>query len=201
MLRWIINLVGSLGYLGVGVLMAVENVVLPLPSELIMPLAGFLAARGRMTLWGAILAGTIGSVVGAFPLYALARAVGERRLAKWVDAYGKWLLVRGKDLKKANARFEERGGMAVFLSQLLPGLRGLISLPAGFAGMNVALFALANFLGTIIWCAALACAGYLLGAHYDRVHRYLGPVTWAVLAGLLVGGVVWAVRRRKKRKR
>ena len=201
MLRWIVNLVGSLGYWGVAVLMAVENVVLPLPSELIMPLAGFLSARGRMTLWGAILAGTVGSVVGALPLYALARAVGEKRLTGWVDAHGKWLLLRGKDLKKAHDRFEQRGGMAVFFSQLLPGVRGLISLPAGFAKMNVALFALANFLGTVIWCAALAWAGHVLGVHYDLVHRYVGPVTWVVLAGLVVGGIAWALRRRRRRRR
>jgi membrane protein DedA with SNARE-associated domain len=104
-------------------------------------------------------------------------------------------------LKRAGDRFERHGGWAVFLSQLLPGVRGLISLPAGFARMNVALFALANFAGTLVWCSVLAYAGYLLGANYQKVHRYVGPATWILLGGLAVGGGIWLLRRRSRRRR
>jgi membrane protein DedA with SNARE-associated domain len=200
MLRWIVHWVEALGYVGVGLLMAIENVVLPMPSEVIMPLAGFASQRGHMSLWGAILAGTVGSVLGALPLYYAARLIGEKRLTAWIEKHGKWLLLRRRELHKAHDRFERRGAWAVFLSQLLPGVRALISLPAGFARMNVALFALTNFAGTLVWCTALAAAGYALGANYRKVHQYVGPVSWTLLGAAVVGTGVWLVRRRKRRR-
>src|SRR5438045_1327512 len=106
MLRWIIHLVGSLSYWGVALLMAIENVVLPLPSEVIMPLSGFEASRGRMTLWGVVLAGSLGSALGALPLYWLARVLGEGPVTNWVGRHGKWILLRPKDLRKAKSRFD-----------------------------------------------------------------------------------------------
>lgn len=201
MLQWIAHLVGSFGYFGVGLLMAIENVVLPLPSELIMPLAGFESAAGALSLTGVVLAGTIGSVIGALPVYAAARALGEERLTTLVDRYGRWMLLRPGALERANDRFERRGKLAVILSQLLPGIRGLIAIPAGFARMNVAVFAAANFAGTLVWCAVLAWLGHLLGANYAKVDRYVGPASWIILAALLAWGVVWVLRRRKKRGR
>jgi membrane protein DedA with SNARE-associated domain len=201
MLHWTVHLVDSLSYVGVLLLMALENVVLLLPSEVIMPLAGFVASRGQMTLWGAILAGAAGSAVGALPVYALARVVGEERLTHWVEQHGKWLLLRGRDLERATARFERHGKLAVVVSQLLPGVRGLIALPAGFARMNVWLFAVANFAGTVVWCAALAGGGYALGANWRRIHEYMGPVGWALLGLAIIAGVIWVVRRRKNAHR
>jgi membrane protein DedA with SNARE-associated domain len=193
-----------MGYWGIGLLMAVENVVLPLPSELIMPLGGFQCARGRLNLLETILAGTIGSVVGALPLYGVGRALGQERVTRWVGRHGKWILLRGRDLERAGERFERHGGWAVFFSQLLPGLRGLISLPAGFAGMNIALFIASNFAGTLVWCGVLAYLGFLLGVNYQRVHTYIGPVVWIALGGLIGWAMLWLVSRRlaaKKRKR
>jgi membrane protein DedA with SNARE-associated domain len=116
-----------------------------------------------------------------------------------VDRHGKWLLVRGQDLDRANARFAGNNFTAVAVSQVVPGVRGLISLPAGFARMNVGWFLLANFAGTVVWCAVLAVAGRVLGANFARIHKLLGPVGWAVLALLLVGVVVWARRHRRNR--
>lgn len=198
MFRWIVGLVGAMSYWGIGVLMAIENVVLPLPSELIMPLGGFLAARGRMTLLGVIVAGTVGSVLGALPLYYLARAVGEERLTRWVERHGRWLMLRREDLRKAHDRFQGRNFSAVVLSQVLPGVRGLISVPAGFARMNVGAFLLANLLGTVVWCVVLAVAGEQLGIHFTAIHRFLGPVGWTILGALLVAAVVLGVRRRRR---
>ena len=199
MLHWIIRAVASLSYSGVALLMAIENVVLPLPSELIMPFAGFMSASGRMTLWGVILAGTVGSVLGALPLYYLARLVGKERLTHWVDAHGRWLLLRGRDLKRASDRFERGAAKAVLVGQLLPGIRGLISLPAGFAKMNVAAFAAANFVGTLLWCAVLAAAGHVLGVNYKRIDHVVGPLSWIILATLVAGGAAWLLRRRVRR--
>jgi membrane protein DedA with SNARE-associated domain len=201
MLGTIVRLVVALGYWGIGVLMAVENIVLPIPSELIMPFGGFECAVGRLTLAGTILTGTIGSVIGALPVYAMGRVLGKARVTAWVDRHGKWLLLRGRDLTRAGARFERHGGRAVFLAQLLPGVRGLISLPAGFARMNIALFVATNFAGTLIWCTALALLGYLLGVNYPLVHAYVGPVIWIALAGAVGWGAVWLVRRRRAARR
>lgn len=201
MLHWIRGLVGSFGYLGVGLLMAIENVVLPLPSELIMPLAGFVSGTGRMNLMGVILAGTIGSVVGALPVYALARSVGEQRIAHWLDKHGHWLFVSGRDMRNADARFKRHGGVAVVISQLLPGVRGLIALPAGIARMNVVWFAAANFIGTIVWCTVLAIAGHALGVHYSEVNKILGPVGWTILVAIGVVAVVALLGLRRRRHR
>jgi membrane protein DedA with SNARE-associated domain len=189
------HLVGSLGYTGVGFLMAIENVVFPLPSELIMPLAGFLADRGYMTLPGVIAAGTIGSVIGGYPVYWFARIVGEERLAQWVEVHGWWLRVRARDIQYADAQFKKHGGRAVFLSQLLPGVRVLISIPAGFARMNIVWYTVTNMAGTLIWCTVLAFAGQQLGAHFAAVASLMRPFVWLSLGALLVLVGIWVLRR------
>ena len=201
MLPWIAHLVGALSYWGVAILMAIENVFLPLPSELIMPLAGFLTANGSMTLTGVIIAGTIGSVLGALPLYYAGRALGEERPERWVERYGRWTLLRGKDVERASARFSGHSFVDVIIAQMLPGVRGLISIPAGVARMNVGLFLLANLIGTLIWCAVLAVAGRILGANFTKIHKFLGPVGWTILGVLIAAIGVWAVVRKRKKPR
>jgi membrane protein DedA with SNARE-associated domain len=201
MIKWIVGLVSSTGLFGVALLMAIENVVLPLPSELIMPLAGFAASRGRMSFAGVIIAGTIGSVLGALPLYYLARTAGEQKLKHWVTKHGRWLLLRPADLDKPKRWFAKHGSLAVIVGQIVPGVRGLISIPAGYAKMNVFAFLLYNFIGTIVWCAVLAFIGKELGAHYQEVHKYLGPAGWAILAGLIIWGGIVLRKRRKGKKR
>jgi membrane protein DedA with SNARE-associated domain len=201
MIKWIVELVTSMGIYGVALVMAIENVVLPLPSELIMTLGGFAASRGRMSLAGVIIAGTAGSVLGALPLYYLARMAGEDKLKHWVSKHGHWLLLRPRDLDKPARWFARHGSFAVIIGQLIPGVRGLISLPAGYAKMNVLAFLLYNFIGTVVWCAVLAYIGQQLGVHYQVVHEYLGPAGWVVLAGLLAWGGIVLWRRRERRKR
>jgi membrane protein DedA with SNARE-associated domain len=127
--------------------------------------------------------------------------LGKTRVTAWVDRHGKWLLLRGRDLERAGARFERHGGRAVFFAQLLPGVRGLISLPAGFARMNLGLFIATNFAGTLIWCTVLVLLGYLLGVNFPLVHAYVGPVIWVALGALAAWGVVWLVRRRRRAAR
>ncbi|HXN76663.1 MAG TPA: DedA family protein [Gemmatimonadaceae bacterium] len=201
MLPWIAHLVGALNYWGVAILMAIENVFLPLPSELIMPLAGFLTANGSMTLTGVIITGTIGSVLGALPLYYAGRALGEERPERWVERYGRWTLLRGKDVERASARFSGHSFVDVIIAQMLPGVRGLISIPAGVARMNVGLFLLANLIGTLVWCAVLAVAGRILGANFTKIHKFLGPVGWTILDVLIAAIGVWAVVRKRKKPR
>jgi membrane protein DedA with SNARE-associated domain len=198
MLHWIAQLVNSLNYWGVAILMAVENVVLPIPSELIMPLAGYRTTRDQMTLLGVILAGTAGSVLGALPLYYAGYALGEDRIRKWIERYGKWVLLRPKDVDRATDRFSDKSFRDVTVGQLLPGVRGLISIPAGVARMNVGLFLLANLIGTLVWCAVLAVSGRLLGRNFTRIHKFLGPTGWVIL-GLLVAALAYWLIRRKMR--
>ncbi|MFN2635725.1 MAG: DedA family protein [Gemmatimonadaceae bacterium] len=198
MLHWIAHLVSSLNYWGVAILMAIENIVLPIPSELIMPLAGFRTAGGNMTLLGVTIAGTIGSVAGSLPLYYAGHALGENRLRKWVGQHGRWFLLRESDLDRAARRFKGNNFVAVIVAQLLPGARGLISLPAGMARMNIALFLLANFIGTLVWCGVLAVAGRLLGANFARIHKFLGPIGWMILGLIVIGALTWVVLKRRK---
>jgi len=200
-LNWIIHLVTSLNYWGVAFLMALENVVLPIPSELIMPLAGFETVSGPMSLLGVIVAGTIGSVLGGLPLYYAGYALGEDRIERWVERYSKWGLLRGQDIKRATHRFAGKTFLEVTLGQLLPGVRGVISIPAGVARMNVWLFLLANFIGTVVWCTVLAFAGRVLGANFPKIQQFLGPAGWAILGLLALALAVWLIRRRRRRAR
>jgi LPXTG-motif cell wall-anchored protein len=201
MLHWISYLIGALNYWGIAILMAIENIFLPLPSELIMPLAGFQTVSGRLSLFGVIMAGTIGSVLGALPLYYAGRALGEQRPEKWVERYGRWTLLRATDLERATARFSGNSFLDVMIAQMIPGVRGLISIPAGVARMNLGLFMLANFIGTLAWCAVLAFAGRTLGANFARIHQFLGPVGWTILGALIVGLGTWLFVRKRRRAR
>lgn len=198
MLLWIRDLVNSLSYWGVAILMAVENVVLPIPSELIMPFAGFKTALGPMTLLGVIIAGTVGSVLGGLPFYYAGRALGEERLRQWIERHGKWVLLRGKDLDRATDRFSGNTFLEVTLGQLVPGVRGLISIPAGVARMNVGLFLLANFIGTLVWCTVLAVAGRLLGKNFTKIDKFLGPIGWGIISLLVVALAFWLMRRKRR---
>ena len=199
MLEWIQNTMTSLGYPGVALLMFVENVFPPIPSELIMPLAGFTAGRGDLSFVGVVLAGALGSLVGQLPLYYLGRWVGEDQLVAWAERYGKWLTVSGKDIRRADDWFDKHGHKTVFFARLVPGIRSLISIPAGLSEMHLGMFLLYSALGTSLWALILASLGAVLGENYDVVDTYLGPVSFVVLGGLLLWAIVWVVRRKRTR--
>jgi membrane protein DedA with SNARE-associated domain len=196
MLDWIIRTMESLGYAGVALLMLLENVFPPIPSEVIMPLAGFIVARGEWSLSGAIAAGTLGSLAGQLPWYLIGRRVGEERLKKWADRHGRWLTVCGQDIEKAHDWFDRHGKRAVLIGRLIPGVRTFISLPAGFDRMGWLPFLGATLAGTVIWTTALVVAGRLLGARYEQVSKVLEPVSWVVLGGVLAL-YLWRVVRWK----
>ncbi|HET6587007.1 MAG TPA: DedA family protein [Oleiagrimonas sp.] len=183
---WITSIIHDMGYAGVIWLAFVENVFPPIPSELIMPLAGYLAAQGAMTLPGVIAAGTLGSVLGALLLYALAWWIGERRLMTFADRHGRWLTLTRQDVERASAWFARHGIWAVFACRMIPGLRSLISIPAGLQHMNLAGFFVATTAGSLAWTALLVYAGYALGANFGQVGSYIGPISDAVIAGIVV---------------
>jgi membrane protein DedA with SNARE-associated domain len=190
------KVIETIGVPGVGLLMLVENVFPPIPSELVMPLAGFVSTRDGLAFWPVVAAGAAGSLAGAIAWYALARSVGEKKLRQWVDAHGRWLALSGKDIDRAAAWFKRHGSTAVFFGRLIPGVRTLISVPAGIASMPVIPFVLYSAIGTGIWTVALAYAGRLLGSQYDLVETFLGPVTWVIISIIVVLYIVRVIRFR-----
>ena len=194
---WIVHTIESSGYPGIALLMFLENVFPPIPSELIMPLTGFTAAQGKLSLPLVILAGTIGSVIGQLPLYYLGHFLGKKRLMRLADRYGGWLAIGGEDIQKSSAWFAQHGSQAVLFCRLVPGVRSFISIPAGICGMNLPKFLLYSAIGMGVWAGVLAYLGHLLGENYGKVERYMGPATYVVFGLLALGAVVWVVRRKR----
>ena len=191
---WVTGFLTQTGYLGVTLLMFAENLFPPIPSELIMPLAGFHAADGTLQLPLVIAAGTLGSVLGALPWYAAGRWLGQWRLERWAAEHGRWLTLKPDDVKRTQAMFGRHCGKAVLIGRLVPAVRTLISVPAGVARMPLPRFLLFTTLGSLVWVGALAVAGHALGREYEAVARYVGPVSNAIL-GLLVALYVYRVIR------
>lgn len=197
---WITSTLASMGYAGLVWLTFLENVLLPIPSELILPLAGYLVAQGRMTLVGAVLAGTAGSMLGALLLYGLGRRYGEERLKRFAERHGRWLTLTPRDIDRVSRWFARHGSWAVFVCRLIPGLRSLISIPAGIHRMSLTKFLIASVLGTLLWTGLLVWLGQLLGENFEQIGHYIDPVTKVVLGGLLVI-YVWRVIRHGRRTR
>ena len=198
MIEWVTGVVGSAGLPGVFALMFLENLFPPIPSELIMPLAGFVAAEGKMSLVLAIIAGTAGSVVGNGVWYEVARRIGSTRIRRLVGRYGRWLAVSTEDLDKAEDKLRRHGPVALFFGRLLPAVRTLISIPAGLAGIPRAVFYLWTLVGSALWVTVLTMAGYLLRDQYKKVESAVEPLSYVVLAGL-VGAYLWHVVRARRR--
>jgi membrane protein DedA with SNARE-associated domain len=201
MKEWILSTMTSLGYWGIGLLMFAENLFPPIPSELIMPLAGFTVSQGKMNFVLAVLAGVVGTILGALPWYYAGKLVGERRLKRLADKYGKWITVSGQDIDKAQQWFNRYGNNAVLFCRLVPGVRTLISLPAGISNMPLVPFLIYSTIGTTLWVTLLTFLGYILGNNYELVDEYLAPVSKIVLVILIVAFVVWVVRKKQKAKR
>ena len=186
--RWVTEIVYTLGYWGVAVLIALENVFPPIPSELILPLAGFLAGQGRLNLIGVLLAAAAGSLTGAYLLYGLGRWLGEERIRRFTRRFGRWLLMDEHDLDQAFHWFAGHSGRAVLLGRLMPGVRSFISIPAGVTRMPLGRFTLATALGSAVWDGALIGLGWWLGNQWHVIGDYADLLTFAVgaaLAGML----------------
>jgi len=192
MFDWIAALIERIGPLGVALLMFLENVFPPIPSELIMPLAGFNAAQGRMSLWETLLAGTAGSLAGTSVWYVIGRAIGAERMRRLAGRHGRWLTLSVADVDRAQNWFDRHGGVAVLLGRLLPTIRTLISVPAGLARMPFPRFLAWSFVGTFAWTAILGIAGYLLQAGYARVEAWVNPLSTLVVA-VVVAIYLWRV--------
>ncbi|ARO14306.1 Alkaline phosphatase-like protein [Ketogulonicigenium robustum] len=190
----LLGLMNAGGAFGLALIMFLENVFPPVPSEVIIPLAGFLAASGRMALWEVIVAGVAGSVLGALFWYWIGLAVGKDRVMAFVARWGFILTISEDEAERAFAWFQRYGAWAVFFARVLPGVRTLISIPAGMARMSMPLFLVTTTLGSAIWVSILAGAGLLLRENYDHISRYIDPLSYVVI-GAIVGIYVWRLLR------
>jgi membrane protein DedA with SNARE-associated domain len=185
---WIVRLIEQSGYLGVGFLMFLETVFPPIPSEVIMSVAGVAAGQGKLDYWGAML--------GNILWYLAARALGIQRLEPIVRRWGRWITMSWAEVKRAERWFAQHGTFFVFLGRLLPTVRSLVSIPAGLLKMSFRRFMLASTLGTAGWTALLAGAGFKLGENYRDIDKFLGPASNAILVILAAGYIyrVWTHR-------
>ena len=195
LINWLLNTLNAMGYPGIFALMAMESSVIPVPSELIMPPAGYLAHQGQMNIWIAILMGTIGSLVGAYANYFTSRWLGRPLVLK----YGKYVWITEEKFAKVESFFLKHGEISTFIGRLLPVIRHLISIPAGIAGMNHLRFSLYTLVGSAMWCTILAWIGYFIGKEQALIMKYshqavIGVIIFSVV---LIAVYVW---RQKKAK-
>ncbi len=193
--EWVVSTMESMGYVGIVLLMFLENVFPPIPSELIMPLAGFTAQQGDLSLPGVILAGILGSVLGAVPFYVIGWVVGADRIRGWIERWGKYFLVRTSDWDLSLDWFNKYAGLTVLFCRLIPAVRSVISAPAGVARMNPLIFTLYSTIGMTIWTAILGYLGYVLGENWHRVTDFIDPGSKIVALIVLLAGAAFVIRR------
>lgn len=198
MTDWVIRLIEDAGYVGVFLLMFLETVFPPIPSEVIMPLAGLAAVNGPMTLGGVIASGTLGAMFGNFFWYLVARVIGVKRFKPFIERHGRWLTLDWYDVEKAERLFGRFGSVIVGLGRMMPTIRTVISVPAGLLNMRLKTFLIWSTVGTAGWSSALAVAGYALGSQFSEIDRILGPLSSAVIA-LVVLAYVWRQLTWRKR--
>ena len=195
MFDWVVSVIEGWGYPGVFLLMLAENLFPPIPSEVIMPLAGFLVGQGKMNLALTILAGTAGAVTGTSFWYFVGRAFGAERLKRWAARWGRALTMSPSDIDGALGWFDRHGGAAVFFGRMLPAIRTLISVPAGIARMNFGRFLVLTTIGSLIWTVLLTVAGLVLQDRFDQVSGVIDPISkgivLAVVAVYIYRVVTW----------
>ncbi len=194
LVQWLLDTIGSMGYPGIFLLMAMESSIIPVPSELVMPPAGYLAFLGRMNVAAAILCGTLGSLVGAYANYFASHYLGRPLIIR----YGRYVLIPPEKFERVEQFFLRHGEISTFIGRLLPVVRHLISIPAGLSGMNHLRFSLYTLLGAGIWCTILTGIGYVIGENQQLIMRYSHQaLLWVVIFSIaLISVYIWRQRRR-----
>jgi membrane protein DedA with SNARE-associated domain len=196
---WVVRLIEQSGYLGVAFLMFLETIFPPIPSEVIMPIAGVSAAQGKLGFLPVVASGTAGAMLGNTVWYLAARALGIHRLKPLITRYGRWLTISWPEVARAERWFAEHGTFFVFFGRLLPTVRSLVSVPAGLLRMRFKSFFIASLIGTAAWTTILAGAGYKLQENVTEVERWIGPASNAVLV-VLAAGYVWRLWTHRDQK-
>ncbi|TCM69803.1 membrane protein DedA with SNARE-associated domain [Acinetobacter calcoaceticus] len=198
--NWVISIMEKLGYLGIALLMFLDNVFPPIPSEVIMPTAGYAASQGQLLFTGVVIAGCIGSLVAAACLYWLGHACDNQGIYRWIDRYGKYLYIKSKDVEKALEWFNQYGERIVFWGRMIPAVRSLISIPAGMSGMPFWKFMLYSGLGTIIWTTFLASVGYYFGENKLLMQQIFSQVGYVIIAIAIIAVAIYVYLKMKKNK-
>ena len=202
---WVQDVINQFGYFGVALLVIVENVFPPIPSEIVLPFAGFVAQQGSSaaqsdtSVIGMMIAATIGSVVGALILYFVSAAIGPDRLRAFVEKFGKWFGVKTADLVRAEAWFDRRSFVSVLVGRCVPLIRSIVSIPAGFRRMKLSSFVVLTAIGSAVWNIALIGAGAVLKDQWDVVGDYVGVFQWVVVAAIIVVLAKFVLSRIKRR--
>ena len=202
---WVQDVINQFGYFGVALLVIIENVFPPIPSEIVLPFAGFVAQQGSSaaqsdtSVIGMMIAATIGSVVGALILYFVSAAIGPDRLRAFVEKFGKWFGVKAADLVRAEAWFDRRSFVSVLVGRCVPLIRSIVSIPAGFRRMKLSSFVVLTAIGSAVWNIALIGAGAVLKDQWDVVGDYVGVFQWVVVAAIIVVLAKFVLSRIKRR--
>ncbi|WP_239750809.1 DedA family protein [Mammaliicoccus sp. H-M34] len=197
---WITSIMEQFGYLGIALLILLENVFPPIPSEVILTFGGFMTTKSELTIVGVVIASTIGSVVGAVILYWIGRILNVDRLERIIEKWGKYLRLTKEDVRKADAWFDKYGPWTVFFCRFIPLIRSLISIPAGMSGMNQWLFLLLTTLGTLIWNLVLVIVGAKVGDNWHQIVNYMDVYSnfmYAIIAIGIIVFIIWFVKRKK----
>ncbi len=203
---WVQDVINQFGYFGVALLVVIENVFPPIPSEIVLPFAGFVAQQGAgaaqsdTSVIGMMIAATVGSVVGALILYFTSAAIGPDRLRAFVEKFGKWFGVKPADLVRAEAWFDRRSFVAVLVGRCVPLIRSIVSIPAGFRRMKLSSFVVLTAIGSAVWNIALIGAGAVLKDQWDRVGDYVGVFQWVVILAIVVFVVRFVISLVKRRR-
>ncbi|QXW26763.1 DedA family protein [Acinetobacter johnsonii] len=197
--EWILSIMEQLGYLGIALLMFLDNVIPPIPSEIIMPSAGYAASQGKLLLSGVIIAGCIGSLIAAALLYWIGYQFNHDAIFRFTDRYGKYLFIKSEDIQKSLLWFEKYGHRIVFFGRMVPAVRSLISIPAGMSRMPFWKFMFYSALGTIIWTTFLACVGFYFGENQALMHEIFSRVGYVIIM-IVVLVLLWHCYRKLKNK-
>jgi len=196
---WVQDVIEQLGALGVALLVILENVFPPIPSEIVLPFAGFVAQRGDGSVSVMILAATVGAVIGALVLYAIAALIGQVRLAAFIERFGRWFGVKPTDVARAEAWFDRHAVAAVLLGRCVPLIRSVVSIPAGFRRMRLVPFIVYTAMGSAVWNTALVGAGAVLGNQWDKVEPYVAVLQYVVIAVIVLFVVRFALKKLRNR--
>ena len=197
---WVQDVIEQLGYLGVALLVVLENVFPPIPSEIVLPFAGFVAQRGSDSVVLMILAATVGSVIGALIMYWIAAVIGDERLHAFTRKFGKWVQIREADLTRAEEWFDRHAVSAVLVGRCVPLIRSVVSIPAGFRRMKLIPYIAYTFLGSLVWNIALVGAGAMLGENWERVEPVVATFQWIVIVLIVAAAarLVYTFFRRRR---
>jgi len=199
---WIIQIMDRFGYIGIALLIAVENIFPPIPSEVILTFGGFMTTYTKLTVWGVIIASTIGSLLGAVVLYWIGRSFTPQRLEYWLEGrWGRVLRLKKGDVAKARGWFDRHGKWTVFFCRCIPLIRSLISIPAGMAKMKIWPFLLLTIAGSLVWNSALVYLGVALGASWEIIDSYTNIYSIIIFSVIGVILLVFAIIYLKKRKK